>query len=96
MLVHNWLLAGLLPLGRAQDMIETTWASVVVTLYGDRVPLLSPQFSVLTPLGAQNLYSAGTLFRERYIARLSESSGVNTAIQGISPYEIDNLQVFVM
>ena len=74
---------------------ETIWSSVVVTRYGDRTPLISPQLSVLTPLGAQQLYSAGSLFRDRYIAPPSPGSDRLLQIDGISPFEIDVTQTFV-
>ena len=72
---------------------ETIWSSVVVTLYGDRIPLLSPELSILTPLGAQDLYDAGALFRQRYIAPSNGSGSDILLIDGISPFEIDNIQV---
>ena len=67
----------------------------MVTLYGDRTPLITPQLSVLTPLGAQQLYSAGSLFRDRYIAPSSTSSDSTLLIDGISPFEIDIVQTYV-
>ena len=77
-----------LALVHAQDT-ETVWSSVLVTLYGDRVPLISPDLSILTPLGAQQLYSAGSLFRDRYLAPSLNASS-DYIINGISPFgELD-------
>ena len=64
---------------------ETVWSSVLVTLYGDRAPLISSGNS-LTPLGAQQLYSAGSLFRDRYIAPSSSNASSDLVINGISPF----------
>jgi len=66
----------------------TIWSSVVITTFGDRVPLLSPDYSVLTPYGAQQLANQGAFFRNRYIS----STDSQTAIAGISPLELDNTQ----
>ena len=73
---------------------ETAWSAVVITMYGDRVPLLSPSYSVLTPLGAQQMFSVGALIRDRYIAPSNESlDNGNYTIAGISTYEMDVTQV---
>ena len=89
MMTH--IVAGILVLAAshlafAQDETkETIWSSVLVTLYGDRSPLITPETSILTPLGAQQLYSAGSLFRNRYIAPSSNVSN-DLIINGISPF----------
>lgn len=72
---------------------ETVWSSVIFTRYGERTPLVLPEQNVLTPLGAQQLYSAGSSFRRRYIDPPSNSF---KAIHGISTYEIDNTQLNAM
>ena len=72
----------------------TVWSSVVVTRFGDRIPLLSPELSILTPLGAQQLFSAGQHFRERYVSPPVSTLGGNLVIPGISAFNIDNTQVF--
>ena len=75
---------------------ETIWSSVILTRYGDRTPLISQDQSVLTPLGAQQLYSSGAMFRQRYIAPSDDNVGSDHVIDGISTYEIDSTQVFTM
>ena len=65
-----------------------------MTRFGDRIPLLSPELSILTPLGAQQLYSTGQLFRERYVSPPTSNLGGNLVIPGISTFEIDVLQTF--
>ena len=72
---------------------ETVWGVVTLTTFGDRVPLLSSDYSVLTPVGADQLYSAGQTFRYRYITPSSSSSS-NRSIPGISKYEINNNQIY--
>lgn len=72
---------------------ETVWSSVIFNRYGERTPIILPQQNVLTPLGAQQLYSAGSSFRKRYIDPPSNDS---KAIHGISTYEIDNVQLNAM
>ncbi|MCJ1480367.1 hypothetical protein MMC06_000522 [Schaereria dolodes] len=76
------------------DYPETIWSSVVLTRYGDRTPWISPDTQVLTPLGAQQLYSTGGSFRERYIAPPTNQLGGTLAIAGISPNDLDSNQIF--
>ncbi|MCJ1248941.1 hypothetical protein MMC30_006162 [Trapelia coarctata] len=76
-----------IPVVVAQNLTETVWSSVIVTRNGDSIPLVSSSPTVLTPLGAQQLYSTGALFRDRYI-------NGNNAIPDISKSEIDNTQTF--
>lgn len=79
----------LIPHVVAQNLTETVWSSVVVTRNGDSIPLISSNPTVLTPLGAQQLYSAGALFRDRYL-------NGNSTIPSISKSEIDNTQTFAL
>jgi len=47
---------------------EQILATIIFSQYGDRTPYILPQTYMLTPLGAQQLYSAGSGFRGRYIS----------------------------
>ena len=78
----------------AAGPIETVWSSVIITRNGDSIPLISNEPTVVTPLGAQQMFSAGTLFRDRYIT--GTTPGNNLTIPGISMYEIDNTQTFAL
>ncbi|KAA6406688.1 MAG: hypothetical protein FRX48_09411 [Lasallia pustulata] len=80
----------------AQVNGEIIWSSVIFTRYGDRTPIIVPQESVLTPVGAQQLYSAGSYFRNRYVAPLDQDGAASLAINDISKYEVDSTQVFTM
>ncbi len=86
----------LLPAAAQTVLREQVWGTVIYTLYGDRTPFILPEQYTLTPLGAQQLYSAGATFRNRYVSPpttpLSEYT-VNTAINGVSEYQLDNDQV---
>ena len=73
--------------------IETVWSSVIVTRNGDSVPLIANEPTVVTPLGAQQMFTAGTLFRDRYITGATPG---NLTIPGISMYQIDNSQTFAL
>jgi hypothetical protein len=79
----------------AQSTTEVIWGSVIITRNGDSIPLISNDPTTLTPLGAQQLYSAGALFRERYIEPTNENVG-NYTIPGISAFLIDNTQTFTL
>lgn len=74
---------------------ETVWASVVYSNHGDRTPLLLPVQNVLTPLGAQQLFSAGSFFRQRYLASPSGAQEANHSINGILHNAFDTTQTFV-
>ena len=101
-MISLWLLvAAMALLVSAQDPSrnETVWASVIYTYHGDRTPLIWPIRTTLvslTSLGARQLYSAGSFFRQRYLRRETED-GTETgpAINNISTDAIDNMQIFV-
>ncbi|MCJ1224827.1 hypothetical protein MMC12_001473 [Toensbergia leucococca] len=78
------------------DYSETIWTSVVFTRHGDRTPLILPELTTLTALGAQQLLSAGKLFRSRYIDTPGGPLAQSLAINGLSTNELDNDQVSVM
>lgn len=69
---------------------EIIWCSVVVARYGDRTPIIEPGDSVLTSLGAQQLFSAGGLYRDRYVS--PRGNNRSTVISGISSFQIENNQ----
>lgn len=75
----------------AQTVItEQILSTFIYTRYGDKTPFVLPSDSALTPLGAQQLYEAGSLFRQRYVAPIpttNSSTGVTT-IRNISPYQL--------
>ena len=73
---------------------EHIWSTVIYSRYGDRTPYILPTSNTLTPLGATQMYSAGTRFRERYL--VSASGNGNTVIQGVSPFQLDNDQVSIV
>ncbi|MCJ1314054.1 hypothetical protein MMC25_007734 [Agyrium rufum] len=72
---------------------EVIWSSVLVSLFGDRTPPLSSQFSALSPIGANQLFSSGSFFRQRYITPSETETPNNLVIYGISTYQVDNTQV---
>lgn len=77
------------------DPSETVWASVVYSNHGDRTPLVLPVQNVLTPLGAQQLFSAGSYFRQRYLASPSGAQQANYSINGILHNAFDTTQTFI-
>lgn len=74
---------------------ETIWASVVYSNHGDRTPLVLPVQNVLTPLGAQQLYSAGSFFRQRYLAAPAGGQDANYSIDGILHDAFGITQTFI-
>lgn len=92
------MVASLAPLISAQDPSnnETIWASVIYTFYGDRTPLVWPLQNVLTSLGAKQLYSAGSFFRQRYLTGGQDEGNSGLAIDKISTDIIDSSEIFIM
>lgn len=96
----------LLPLTVAQqDKQYTVWSSVIFSRTGDRTPLILGDIpTTLTSLGAQQAYSAGAFFRNRYIASVpnlfdnsseSEAQGIDKApLWGLSAESVDVQQLY--
>lgn len=82
------------PSGAQTVLREHVWSTVIYTRYGDRTPYILPAANTLTPLGARQMYRAGNRFRDRYLA--STPAIGNTAIRGISPFQLDNDQVSIV
>ncbi|KAI9748945.1 MAG: hypothetical protein M1815_002852 [Lichina confinis] len=73
-------------------------ASVVFAHYGERTPPLLPDMTELTPLGAQQMFSAGAFFRSRYITSRPAAEDNATAsrpIWGLRTHRISDHQVHV-
>jgi Histidine phosphatase superfamily (branch 2) len=75
---------------RAQTVLKPeVLSSFIYTMYGDRTPFVLPQDPVLTPLGARQLYNAGSNFRARYITATTDTGDDGDAtIRNISPYQL--------
>ncbi|KAK1761297.1 histidine phosphatase superfamily [Echria macrotheca] len=93
-----WGLVLLAATGRAQTLSEHVWSSVVWVLNGERTPLWgSLPEPVLTPAGAQQMFSQGALIRNRYL-RENETE-LNTEFKPIVDIEgnaIDNSQLSIL
>ena len=89
-----------LGLTAAQDTYtETVHAAVVFTRYGEQTPFILPAPPSLTPLGAQQLSAAGSFLRSRYIEpapSIVNTSAPSTPIAAISPFIINNTQVYAL
>lgn len=98
MLGLGLVLASLALLISAQDSSrnETIWSSVIYTYHGDRTPLIWPAAPVLTPLGAQQLYSAGSFFRKRYLGGVYDGPISIPTINNISTDVLESKEIFVM
>ena len=72
-------------------------SSFIYTHYGDRTPFVLPSDPTLTPLGAQQLYNAGSNFRARYLTpTAAPGTDGYTAIRNISPYQIEQEEITVL
>jgi hypothetical protein len=75
----------------------TVWSSVMFTRTGERTPATLGNISTqLTSLGAQQLYTSGSFFRERYLTSMGSTNGVDSApISGISVDIPDVNQIYL-
>ncbi len=93
----SYLLSAILALSLArlaasQDQ-QTTWGSVIFAMYGERTPLDSPYEPMLTPLGAQQGLSAGSVIRSRYIQGPATNVTSSFPIYNIYENTISNRQL---
>ncbi|KAI9045238.1 uncharacterized protein KD926_009652 [Aspergillus affinis] len=87
----------LLAAASAQDLKEHVWGIFAFTVHGDSIPAVMPQRpQTLTPYGANNLYAAGSAFRNRYVAVQGNGSNPGTRIENLSPYVLDVDEVEVL
>ncbi|KAF1841178.1 phosphoglycerate mutase-like protein [Cucurbitaria berberidis CBS 394.84] len=70
-------------------------ASFVFMRTGERTPIIRPGPSVLSALGANQMYTLGQNFRTRYITGQSPSSLGQEHIAGMSPNVLNNEQILV-
>lgn len=76
----------------------TVLSSVVFLRSGERTPInLGFTPSVLTSLGAQQAYSAGSFFRDRYVSTATPASNDRKApIRRLSPNSYDPMQIYIL
>lgn len=76
----------------------TVLSSVVFIRSGERTPTnLGFTPSVLTSLGAQQAYSAGSFFRNRYVSTATPASNDRKApIRRLSPNSYDPMQMYIL
>ncbi|KAK2792762.1 hypothetical protein FQN52_002824 [Onygenales sp. PD_12] len=97
--IYFTLLLPIILAATAQDGAqEKVWSAVVYTLYGDSTPFALPYSRTLTPLGAQQLFGAGSAFRDRYLDDGGEPGDTGTKIRGISPVKLlpDGMDIYSM
>jgi hypothetical protein len=87
-----------IPMSSAQNGSKyTVWSSVVFSRTGERTPGTLGDLPIqLTSLGAQQAYSAGSFFRERYLTSMGSTNGVGSApIQSMSVSIPDIKQIYL-
>ncbi|KAM7209582.1 histidine phosphatase superfamily [Naviculisporaceae sp. PSN 640] len=80
---------------------EHVWSSVGWILHGERTPYYLPNMPTLTSLGAQQMFSQGSMFRARYMesgdfADEDEADIDRAPIVGITKNAIDNSQLDIL
>lgn len=73
---------------QSSDGDAKIWAAVAFINNGERTPAFGDMRSVLTPIGAQQMYTQGEAFRARYL-----DQNATTYIQDIETGSIDNFQL---
>jgi hypothetical protein len=88
----------LVPFSHAQDDVYTVLSSVVFIRSGDHTPqIIGTDPSILTSLGAQQAYTAGSFFRDRYVSSTSSRSGIDKApLRGLSANSYDPMQTYIL
>ena len=82
----------------AQDYTEKVWGVFAYTVHGDSTPrvLAESQPRSLSDYGASQLLSAGSTFRDRYVASAGNRNSTDNAVQYISPIILDSRDVSVL
>ncbi|KIV87230.1 hypothetical protein PV11_02788 [Exophiala sideris] len=75
---------------------EQVLSTFIFTRYGDRTPVVLSTSPALTPLGAQQLFEAGSKVRDRYVTPGEGSDSETTTIYGISAYQLLYDQICVL
>lgn len=88
----------LAPFSHAQTEEYTVLSTVVFVRSGERTPqILGTEPSMLTSLGAQQAYAAGSFFRDRYVSSATSRSGIDQApLRGLSANSYDPRQMYIL
>ncbi|KAK8026256.1 hypothetical protein PG990_004079 [Apiospora arundinis] len=99
------LAAVLLVLGlEGAEAEQIVWSSFAYVLHGERTPLSTSSLkSSLTTYGAQQIYSQGQVFRDRYLTNTSSTGSTSDGnitnsfpIVNLSPRALDNSQLEIV
>ncbi|EAW13020.1 uncharacterized protein ACLA_014570 [Aspergillus clavatus NRRL 1] len=80
----------------AQNLKEQVWSIFAYNLHGDSIPIALPRPRALTPYGANDMYSAGGAFRNRYVAVHNDEGNASTRIPSLSPYLLESEEVSIL
>ncbi|KFY56155.1 hypothetical protein V497_06477, partial [Pseudogymnoascus sp. VKM F-4516 (FW-969)] len=75
---------------------RTTWTSLILTHNGEHLPILTHPYTSLTPLGATQAHSAGSLIRRRYLTGPVSNTTGFVPLHGFHKNYIDNQRVSVL
>ena len=77
---------------------QIVWASVAYVFYGEKVPSLTSGPYNISPLGANQMFDAGTFLRSRSVDPPENATQYTgpTAINGLATASIDNTQIYVL
>lgn len=82
--------------GAIVELDSVIWSSVLFTMHGESTPMITDTTYNLSPLGALQLQSAGSLVRDRYISGNNSGATVSLPITGLSQNTIDNRQLNIV
>jgi hypothetical protein len=76
---------------------QVTWGSVAFVNHGEKIPYLNHGSNNLSPLGAHQLFSAGSVIRDQYLSppvNVSRQT-TGTPINGLNVNDIENTQLYI-
>lgn len=95
--ISSWALSALVAtVPSAHALRQQVLSSFIYARHGDRTPLYSTGQHVLTPYGAQQMYSAGQIFRDRYLEASFDDLNDSSVIYDISRYQLNTGEVDVL
>lgn len=78
------------------SVTQVTWAAVTYSYHGEKIPSISSSSYALTPVGAHQSYSAGSVIRSRYVSGSGSNVTGAYPINGLNAQAIDNSQLFML
>jgi hypothetical protein len=80
----------------AHNVTQTVWGVFAYSIYGDSTPDVVYPPGKLTAYGASGVHTAGSSFRDRYVAMYPQALPQNLRVQDLSEYSLHQDEVSVL